>query len=213
VFDIAVAPVLQDMGLLPRRDGDRRFTPTGRRAVDVVELLLPGRCVRLRHPGAGIDLGGIAKGFAVDRAVDALRAHGIARGLVNAGGDIASFGTRPDTIHIRDPRDPRRLPCRVDLDNRALASTGLCFDLHRSARASGSAVIDPLTGGMVRAIVGATVCAPSCMIADALTKVVMIAGQGALALLEQHQASAMLVSAAGDVLVTADWTEATDVAA
>jgi thiamine biosynthesis lipoprotein len=159
-----------------------------------------------------IDLSGIAKGFAVDRAVDVLRAHGVGAGLVNAGGDLAAFGRSPWSVHLRDPRDPRRLLCRRDLTDAALASTGLDFDPLHTAQAAGSAIIDPRSGGSVGAIIGASVCAPSCMIADALTKVVMIAGEGALALLEQHAASAMLVTADGDVRATADWQD-TDLAA
>jgi thiamine biosynthesis lipoprotein len=211
VFDVAVAPILQDRGLLPRRDRDRPFVPTDTRARTAVELL-SGHGVRFRHPDDRIDLGGIAKGFAVDRAVDALRAHQVSGGLVNAGGDIASFGAEPHAIHIRDPRDPRRLMCAVEIRNEALASSGPCFDPLRSARTFGSAVIDPRTAGMARAVIGATVRAPSCQIADALTKIVMIAGEGALALLKHYRASAMLVFADGDVRVTADWQEATDLA-
>jgi thiamine biosynthesis lipoprotein len=57
----------------------------------------------------------------------------------------------------------------------------------------------------VRSIIGATVCAPSCVIADALTKVVMNAGEGAAAILEHHGANALFVSARGQVHITADW--------
>jgi thiamine biosynthesis lipoprotein len=211
MFDIAVAPWLQDMGLLPRRDEDRRPVATEARRLDAVELL-PGRGVRLRHPDDRIDLGGIAKGFAVDRAVEALRAHGLSEGVVNAGGDLAAFGARPHTIHIRDPRDPRRLLCRVEVKNEALATSGHCFNPFQSADTSGSAVIDPRTRAMARAVIGATVRAPSCQIADALTKVAMIAGEGTAALLEHYHASAMLVFADGDVRVTANWQGAADLA-
>src|SRR5262249_14292584 len=67
-FDLAVAPVLQAMGVLPGRRDDR--PPVAMRAgtVEAIEVL-PGRRVRFSRPGVAIDLGGIAKGFAVDRAV------------------------------------------------------------------------------------------------------------------------------------------------
>jgi thiamine biosynthesis lipoprotein len=203
-FDIAVAPVLQSMGRLPRDGGQPALASPTQGAASAVELL-PGRAVRFRLPGVKIDLGGIAKGFAVDRAIEAMKDHGLARGLVNAGGDIAAFGLEPETIYIRHPGDPRRLLGRVDIGNEALASSGLCFDPFRSADSLESAIIDPQRHGPVRANSGATVSAPTCMVADALTKVVMIAGRSAAAQLEHFGARAILVSANGDIHVTSGW--------
>src|SRR5262249_60100512 len=105
--------------------------------------LLPGDRVRFRHPGLRIDLGGIAKGFAVDRALDVLRDRGMPAGLVNAGGDLAAFGPATETVHIRHPLDPRRLVCGIEIDNQALASSGNRFDPFRSANLSRPAIIDP----------------------------------------------------------------------
>ncbi|HSR64908.1 MAG TPA: FAD:protein FMN transferase, partial [Xanthomonadaceae bacterium] len=64
-----------------------------------------GRRVRFRKP-LWLDLGGIAKGFAVDRAVAALRAAGVRSGVVNAGGDLRVFGDAPEVVHVRDPAAP-----------------------------------------------------------------------------------------------------------
>ena len=68
-----------------------------------IALMADGR-VRFERPDVAVDLGGIAKGFAVDRAIEVLRAQGISRALVNAGGDLAAFGPEPHLVHIRDPR-------------------------------------------------------------------------------------------------------------
>jgi len=152
-----------------------------------------------------IDLGGIAKGFAVDRAVEALLGQGIAEGLVNAGGDLRVFGPRSHAVDIRDPRQPDRALYRVALRDAALASSAGRFDPTCSRHALDSGVIDPATAMPVRSIIGATVCAPSCVIADALTKVVMNAGEGAAAILEHYGANALFVSARGQVHITADW--------
>jgi FAD:protein FMN transferase len=65
----------------------------------------------------------------------------------------------------------------------------------------------------VRGIVGATVRAPSCMVADALTKVVMIVGEGAESLLRRYRASALFVLESGDVWITPDWQDAVRLAA
>jgi FAD:protein FMN transferase len=198
LFNIAVAPVLQSLGLLPD-------LPVGaQRLEDAVELLSDRR-VRLLRSDVRIDLGGIAKGFAVDRAVGVLRGRRIAAGLVNAGGDIYGFGSDAHTIDIRDPGDPTLLLTRVGVRNQALASTAGRFDPFCGRDVDDCAVIDPRSCKPVRMVCGASVRAPSCMIADALTKVVMIAAEDAGPILDHYGASALFVSRAGEVCATADW--------
>lgn len=212
LFDISVAPALQELGLLPANLGYRSAPPIQTPSAGKFEVL-PDRQIRFREPSVRIDLGGIAKGFAVDRAVEVLQDCGVSSGLVNAGGDLAAFGGNPHQIYIRDPRDPRRLICQVKVSNGALASTGGRFDLFCSATISGSTVIDPRTRRPVATISGATVCARSCMIADALTKIVMISGKSAATVLRDYRASALMVSDDGDVRVTSDWQGAVNLAA
>lgn len=211
IFDIAVAPTLQAMGLLPRPNDDPAIV-TEARSFDAIEML-EGQTVRFRHPDVRIDLGGIAKGFAVDRALEVLHSFNIPSGLVNAGGDLAVFGQDPQTIHIRHPRDPRRLICSVEVTDEALASTARRFDLFQSADTTGSAIIDPGICKPAHTIDGATVRARSCMVADALTKIVMISETDALELLEHYNASALLISTDGDVQITPDWHRAVHLAA
>jgi thiamine biosynthesis lipoprotein len=203
IFDIAVAPALQTMGLLPQRDDDPPID-AGARSFDSIELS-EGNTVRFRDAAVRIDLGGIAKGYAVVRALEVLRGFDVTSGLVNAGGDLAAFGQAPQTIHLRHPRDPRRLICCIEVSDEALASTARRFDLFHAADTTASAIIDPDTGEPAHAIDGATVRARSCMVADALTKIVMIAGTDATELLEHYDASALLISADGDVQITPDW--------
>lgn len=211
IFDITVAPILQRMGLLPRF-GDELPSASEAQLVNAIELL-PEQTVRFRSSGIKIDLGGIAKGFAVDRALEVLRDFGISSGLVNAGGDLAAFGPDARTIHIRDPRDPGRLMCSAEIVDEALASSARRFDLFQSADTTGSAIVDPGTGKPARIVDGAIVRAPSCMIADALTKIVMISGTDAIELLEHCHTSALLISANGDVQITPDWHHAAYLAA
>jgi thiamine biosynthesis lipoprotein len=211
MFDIAVAPTLQAMGLLPR-PGEDAPVDCEQRMFDAIELL-EGQKIRFRQANVRIDLGGIAKGFAVDRALEVLRGSGAAGGIVNAGGDLAAFGAAPQTIHIRHPRDPRRSICSVEVTDEALASTARRFDPFQSADTASSAIIDPSHREQAQSIDGATVRASSCMIADALTKIVMIAGTEATELLEHYNASALLISTDGDVQITPDWHHAVYLAA
>lgn len=209
-FDVCVAPVLQAMGWLPKSIGDPATRPDAGLA-DVIELL-PDHTIGFRTPGVTIDLGGIAKGFAVDRALDALRGFGISGGLVNAGGDLRVFGAGAHTIHVRDPRDPGRLICSIELVDEALASTARRVELLAGAEPGSSPVIDPTTSRPTGAVAGATVRASSCMVADALTKIVMISGTDAGDLLAHFGASALLVSADGDLHITSDWQHAVHLA-
>jgi thiamine biosynthesis lipoprotein len=127
----------------------------------------PGAAVELRggrarRLGRGrIDLGGIAKGFAVDRAVAVLRRAPGARGVVNAGGDLRALGA-PARAAVRLPGDPPRLFPFSLRDAAATSSTGLRPDVVHRAR--GRRVAPGRT---------AVALAPSCLLADALTKVAL----------------------------------------
>ena len=208
-FDITIAPALQAIGLLPSLK--HKSAPI-RRCPDAIELL-PDREVRFRSPDVAIDLGGIAKGFAVDRAVAVLRDLGIPSGMVNAGGDLRAFGAQTHTVHIRDPRHPSRSVCRIEVSDAALASTARRVDLVDGGEPGSSAVIDPATQRPAGLIDGVTVRAGSCMIADALTKIVMISGTDAGELLESYQADALLISPDGGVQITSGWHHAVHLAA
>jgi thiamine biosynthesis lipoprotein len=85
-----------------------------------MDLAPPHRVIA--HLPLRLDLGGIAKGYAVDRALAALRAAGCRRGLVNAGGDLAVFGADGHCVVIRNHgRDSI-----VELNNAALATSDVC---------------------------------------------------------------------------------------
>jgi FAD:protein FMN transferase len=211
-FDIMVAPLLQRHGLLPGDAGTCGAATESTRVTEAIELLGDGR-LRTHSPSVKIDLGGIAKGFAVDCAIAVLRRQGAAHGVVNAGGDLAVFGPEPEKVHIRNPKTAGELLCTVEIAETALASSGRIFDSHRSAHIGETAVFDPDLRAPVRAIAGATVCAPSCMIADALTKVVMIAAEEAVPLLHNYRARALLMLESGDVRITQDWQSAVRLAA
>jgi thiamine biosynthesis lipoprotein len=215
IFDVGVAPALQRAGLLPSpKPSPKRARPHDRvpDLDDPIELL-PGCRVRFRDVQVAIDLGGIAKGFAVDRALNILREHGLTQGLVNAGGDLAMFGSAPEPVFIRHPLEAHQLICHVRLANEALASSGSCLDLFEASNVARHAIIDPRTQAPPPAITGASVRAPSCLMADALTKVVMIQGEDSAALLDRYHASALVVSSTGEIRVTPGWLDGKTLAA
>ncbi|WP_051591600.1 FAD:protein FMN transferase [Cupriavidus sp. SK-4] len=142
-----------------------------------------------------LDLGGIAKGYAVDLAIEALRGFGLARAVVNAGGDLRHVGRDPVPVWLREPACPRRVARRMLLDNAALASSasgGL-----GPGRLTASLIVDRRTGLRLLPGAGATVLAPQCMLADALAKVVLVDAAPEHPLLSRHGACALLYRSGG----------------
>ena len=95
--------------------------------------------------------------------------------------------------------------CTVGLLDAALASSASRHGSTVSADMSPAAIIEPATGREARGVLAASVRAPTCMIADALTKVVMIQGTGAAAVLTRYGADALMMMADGAMLATTDW--------
>ena len=155
--------------------------------MDAVELL-PRRTVRFRRR-LRLDLSGIAKGFAVDRATDRLRRGG-SDGLVNAGGDLRVFGTEAQAITVRDPDAPQRLRPLGSLADGACATSAPYF----SELGGNWSVRDPRGGASPRRYRSVSVLAPTCLRADALTKVVWVRGAEAAApLLARLRAEAIVL--------------------
>ena len=137
-----------------------------------IELLSLHR-VRLRR-ALRIDLGGIAKGFAVDQAVRSLKRDGLPWGLVNAGGDLRAFGSRAWPIHTRHPAHPTELVSLGMLWEGAIATSAPYFSERMNQGQSVSALANPHTGRSIVGAISATVFAPTCLVADALTKAVLL---------------------------------------
>jgi thiamine biosynthesis lipoprotein len=142
-------------------------------------------CVRLNR-GGGIDLGGIAKGYAADLALAALRKVGARAGLVDLGGSsIGTFGAEL-TMAVRNPEDPNGEPVATFvLDDGAVATSG--FDQR------GEHVLDPRTGEPARAVLGTTIVASTGIEADALSTAVFVLGAPAGLALAGGRGAAALV--------------------
>jgi len=145
-----------------------------------------GRSARLLKPGC-VDLGGIAKGFAVDRALAAMKASGAESGLVNAGGDIGGFGPHPWPVQVVRP-STRQAVANVAVSNGAIATSSVLPD------GSGNHLLHRATG-----IVSATICAPNAMDADALAKIVLSQAARAAACLAIANAQAFILTARGSI--------------
>jgi thiamine biosynthesis lipoprotein len=128
--------------------------------------------VVFREEDMGIDLGGIGKGYGVDRAVKALRSWGIEDALVNVGGDLYAMGASQDgdswKVGVRSPDDPAGLVTTLEMRDRGVATSG---DYHQFFDHGGRRyhhLLDPTTGAPSKAqIRSVTVASESCIDADA----------------------------------------------
>lgn len=190
LFDVAVGAQLVRGGFLPCPVGVDPAACTGTSAD--LELAADDRVIC--HRPTLLDLGGIAKGFAVDCAVVALREAGAHAGLVNAGGDMRGFGLHAFPVEVR--RADGRVPLSYLLRDRALASS----DNSGTRKRRWGRVLTPHIGfgRAVKSRGVVSVVAPDCATADALTKVAladralaerMLARRGGFVLAPRHEAA------------------------
>jgi len=160
--------------------------------------------VAFGKPGMRIDLGGIAKGYSVDRGIDLLKAQGIDRAMVNAGGDTRVMGDRfgkPWVIGIRHPDRKDEYVLRVPLEDAAFSTSG---DYERYFEEGGVRyhhILDPKTGMSPHAVRSVTIIASNATRTDGLSKTVFILGpeKGLAFINALTDADAIVIAADGKV--------------
>jgi len=195
----------KDNTIPDRADIARRVALINYRDVDVDDT---AGTAFLKRAGMRVNLGGIGKGYAVDRAVDILRRRGLKDFLIQAGGDMyvaGKHGDRPWRLGIRDPRGPAdRSFATLELSNGTFSTSG---DYERFFIKDGrrySHIIDPTTGQPARLCRSVTMVTDRAVLADALAKGVFILGpEAGMALIERlPDVEGVIVSAANNVLVS-----------
>lgn len=186
-FDPTVAGDLVREGCLPAPAGARPPDPGARWH----DLVVEGEAVRLRRP-LWLDLSGIAKGYAVDRAVALLGAFGAQAACVDAGGDLRLFG-RSQGVALRTGYPDEAVPV-VRLEGGGLACSGGRPDPRNAADGQHRDGRTRRTAGGGRF---ACVLAETCAVADALTKVVLALGPASDPVLGEFAAAAHLREADG----------------
>lgn len=144
--------------------------------------LLPGAAIK-RRAGARVDLGGVAKGYAIDRAIEALLRAGCGRVLVEVGGDLRCAGS-PDSspgriVDVRHPDGSGRL-LGLRIRDAAVCSSGHYARSIRVGERRYSHIVDPRSGSPVPTRVSSTVVAPSALVADAWATALTVLGPAAL---------------------------------
>ena len=211
--DGAFDPTLGGLKDLWDIEGDHPRVPSAQEIAQVLshagwqKISLHGRIVHKDDPLTEVDLGGIAKGYAIDRAIETLKEHGVTLASVNAGGDIRLLGQRPDRpwrIGIQHPRHQDALIATLEMQDGAVVTSG---DYERYFEADGQRyhhLFDPHSGYPGRLCQSVTITAPDATTADALATAVFILGPKAGAALLQKfpQTAAIIIAADGTASVT-----------
>lgn len=144
-----------------------------------VEMNRIDRTIHFARPGVRINLGGIAKGYAVERGVDVLRQFGVANARVTAGGDSRLLGDRlgkPWMVGVQNPRDRSKVAVTMPLENEAISTSG---DYERFFEEDGERyhhIIEPSTGLPAGEVHSTTIIGPDAVLTDALSTSVFIMG-------------------------------------
>jgi thiamine biosynthesis lipoprotein len=192
-FDIAAGALVRAWGFL-RRQGrtptdDELASALAASGMRHVELDAAGRRMRFTRPGVEINPGAIGKGWAVDRASDALAAAGVPSMLVHGGQSSvrargihgpALPGRRGWPVGLRHPLFPGRRLATIALEDRALGTSGSAtqFFVDRGRRLGH--ILDPRTGRPAEGVLSATVIAPTAAVADALSTAAYVLGVAGL---------------------------------
>lgn len=202
-FDVTVQPLWQ-LYAQAQKEG-RLPTSTevnlAKQRVGWQHVDVSARQIRLTQPGMGVSLNGIAQGYAADRVRESLVRDGVAHALINAGEWSAiglADGQRPWTLGIADPHRADAWLTRVTLSGLSIATSAddqCSFSDDRKHHH----IFNPHTGYSPQDISSVTVAAPSCVLADALTKVFFVGGYDhALELAKAWHVSALVVKKSGE---------------
>lgn len=184
-FDITVGPLMKTWGFF-RGEGRMPSAAELREARKKIgwqhlRLKSQDKTIQFACAGVELDLGGIAKGYAVDRVVALLQQHGIARALISAGGStIYAIGTPPESdaweVHLQDPLDARKMAMTVRLKDQSLSVSGSAEKFFELNGQRYSHIMNPRTGRPVMNVLSVAVIAPTGTLGDALDNAFYVLG-------------------------------------
>ncbi|MDD2777762.1 MAG: FAD:protein FMN transferase, partial [Methanocellales archaeon] len=169
--------------------------------LDPENITINGGRIQFKKAGMGLTLGGIAKGYAVDKAIETLKQNGIEHALVSAGGDMRTLGNKLDgtpwRVALRNPQDKKASITTIELCDKAVATSGnyergLNDDPH---------ILDPRTGSIIRGLMSVTILAENTIDADALSTAVFVLGaEEGMRLVERSGSEALIITNDGNIV-------------
>jgi thiamine biosynthesis lipoprotein len=184
-FDITVGPLMKAWGFFRgegRVPSDEELAAARHHVGGAHVVLNPvSKTIGFDEPGVELDLGGIAKGYAVDRVVGLFKRRHIAAALVSAGGStIYGLGAPPGRdgwdVMIQDPIDPRKIALTVQLKDRALSVAGSSEKSFEAGGLTYSHIMDPRTGRPAQGVLSVAVLAGSGTAGDAFDDAFFVLG-------------------------------------
>jgi thiamine biosynthesis lipoprotein len=184
-FDPTVGPLMRAYGFRPDEpkvpDENKLTEALGRVGWNKVEIIEVARAVRFKNPGVEIDLGGIAKGYALDVAARRFARVGCLAGLIDLGGNLYAWSHPPDrpgwVIGVRTPEDPSRVMATVEVASRAVSTSGNYEQSFIEGGRTYGHIMAPASGRPARSdVVSATAIADGAADADALSTAMFVVG-------------------------------------
>ena len=194
-FDITIGPLMKEWGFFKKkgRIPGKEELESALESVSYKNIIIEEKTIKslakklvtvktvfFKNPGTQIDLGGIGKGYAVDRAISVLKQNGISSALINFAGNIYTFGTPPGkdswVIGLQHPRKSEGLLGTFEIRDKAVSTSG---DYEKFFTIEGkrySHIIDPRTGNPIKGIVSVTIVTGNATRADALSTGVFVLG-------------------------------------
>jgi len=180
-FDITVQPILE---LYTKTFGEENRPPTEQeiseelKKINYRDISINGT-VSISS-GQKITLGGLAKGYAVDKAISILKRNGIESALVNAGGDMMAIGTKPNgeewNIALINPRDKSDYITIIPLTNKAVVTSG-DYERYFDDEKTFHHIVDPRTGHSATELISVTIIADNAFDADIISTAVFVLGE------------------------------------
>ncbi|MCL4385639.1 MAG: FAD:protein FMN transferase [Actinobacteria bacterium] len=181
-FDITVDPILTlwSKGLWKEsKETQQQKISEALKLTGSDKIIIEGNNIKFTQSGMSVTLGGIAKGYIVDKVLEVLKNNGINNTLVNAGGDIATLGAKPDGglwhISLENPDNTSEKIVEFAFAGKAIATSGnyyRYFDPEKEA----AHIIDPRTGYTANKCISSTIIADNATIADILATAVFVLG-------------------------------------
>lgn len=183
-FDITVGPLMKVWGFFKGQgrlpEPNELKTVLAKTGYAHVTLDTRARTIRFDREGVELDLGGIAKGYAVDKAAEILRESGVTAALITCGSSIVAIGAPPGEpswrVDVSNPLDPSNRLTSIELKDQALSTSGCYEKIFTLNGKTYCHIMDPRTGYPIQEMLSATVLTPRGVDAEVFSKALMVLG-------------------------------------
>jgi thiamine biosynthesis lipoprotein len=210
-FDVTVGPLVKLWDIQNKVIPDQKSIEERLKIVGYKSIVLDkaASTVFLKLKGAQIDLGGIIKGYAVDKVVEVLRQNGIRSGIVAVGGEIRSLGKKPDgtswVVGVQNPRQKGtddEVIATVELSDKALSTSGDYIRYFEKDGVRYHHLLDPKTGYPSRQCGSVTIVADDNATADSFSKLFVLGPEKGLAIAKKLGFDVLFIDCKGKIVMS-----------